>query len=191
MKHLFTCFFFFILLIVYSLTAYSLERPVDSNFTLQASVTDTYEWSEKNQKYNLQGSRFNFRVSQEDVSNIVYKNSITDNPKKEVRYLSVQSPTVVHFESVVGASVGQKKSVRAQMSEENESLSVYFSEKSKRDILNKMLSAAKVNFSIKGNQSVSSSPYNCHIDKGKLVCSINYVLKGNFKLNREEDSSSI
>ena len=193
MKQLFSYFFYLILLTASPVVAYSLSRPSDLLFVLRASVTDSYGWSEKNQKYSLQSSQFDFQILQETeengVNNVIHKNSITDTPEKEVRYLSVSSPTVVHFESV-GASSEKRMAVKAKMFEENESLSVYFSKEGKSDILNNMLSAAGVNFSMHQNQETASD-YNCHIKKRLLICSISYVIKGQFKPDELEPSSSI
>ena len=163
-------------------------------FVLQASVTDSYGWSEEKQKYSLRNSQFDFQILQktegDDVSDVVHKNSITDTPDRDVRYLFVSSPEVVHFESVIGSSVGKKTAVKAKMFEEKENLSVYFSKERKSNILSNMLLAAGVSFSVQENQGTASD-YVCSVKKGLLVCSINYTEKGQFSLDELSSSSSV
>ncbi len=195
MKQLLLCFFYFILFTAYPVVASSsLGSSSGDLFILQASVTDSYEWSEEKQKYSLQNSQFDFqimqRVEEDGVNHVVHRNSITDTPNGDVRYLSVSSPQVVHFESVGESSLGKKMTVKAKMFEEKESLSVYFPGESKSNILSNMLLAAGVNFSIHENRGTASD-YDCSIKKGLLVCSINYVEKGQFSLDELEPAPSV
>jgi hypothetical protein len=186
MKQLFSCFFYFILFATYPVVAHSvLEKASDPVFVLMASVIDSYEWSEAKQKYSLRNSEFTFQVRQkmegDSPSDVVHRNSIRDTPNRDVRYLSVSSPEVVYFESVV-SSVWKKMVVKAKMFEEKERLFVYFSKERKSNILNNMLLAAGVNFSVQENQGTSSDYY-CNVNQGLLVCSISYMKKGQFSLD--------
>ena len=184
MKQLFVFFFYFSLLTVYTATATTAgidgDLPKDSLYVLQASVQDMYSWSEKDQKYSLQNSRFDFKILVESesaqTSNLVDKGSITDTPKKAVRYLSVYSTKEVHFE-LLDVAVAKKMVVKSNLSDNKERLSVYFSEQSKNDILTGMLSVSSVKQFASQESQISSSDYNCQMNNKQLVCSINYVLR--------------
>ena len=159
------------------MAAYS-ELTQDSPLVLRASVVDTYNWSEDNQKYSLKKSQFYFTVEQEsdnnndnnnNVPNIIDEGDITQTVEQNARYLSISSNQVS-----IESSKGKKKVVRSQLFEGREKLHIYFSESSKDEIFNSLLLAAKVEVPVWKNQS--SSHYSCQINKEKLlVCSMSYV----------------
>ena len=192
MKQVLCCFFYLIPLTAGSVVAYSPSSlPKDVELVLQARVTDVYDWSEENKRYNLQNSQFDFQVlSASDgnkIDNVLHKDTIADTPKKDTRYLTVSSPYSVHFESVESFSVKQMV-VKAKMSDNKEKLSVYFSEKGKNHILAGMLLAAGVDFPVQRSRSVSSD-YDCHVQNKQLACSISYRLTKELKSDEVEPSS--
>ena len=187
MKQSFFCFFCFLSSTAYSVALPDQNLPKDHVMVLQARVTDVYGWSENNQKYSLKSSQFAFKVFPEsegaDEESLLGKDSILDVPKRDVRYLSVYSSSMVHFESVKPLSGESKKTmaVRAMLSEDKEKLSVFFPEKTKKNILEGLLLATKVESFSKQNIHTSSN-YDCQIENKQLICSIKYILKKPLKL---------
>ena len=149
----------------------------DSIPLLSARVTDTYVWSEENNRYSLSSSQFNFKVFLEEPETkklrLVDSGNIVDNPEGDVRYLYVRSPKVVHF---VSAVTGTKTILKARLSDSQEDLTIYLPETDKDNILSGMIAVAGMDFSVYKNKS-QVSDYSCHIKNRQLICVMDYELR--------------
>ncbi len=149
----------------------------DSISLLSARVTDTYVWSEENNRYSLSSSQFNFKVFLEEPETkklrLVDSGNISDNSEGDVRYLYVRSPKVVHF---VSAVTGTRTILKARLSDSQEDLTIYLPEKDKDNILSGMIAVAGMDFSVYKNRS-HVSDYSCYIKNRQLICVMDYKLR--------------
>ena len=131
---------------------------------LRAQLMDTYTWSEKVKKYSLKSSQFNFSVSLKDGAVPIEGSSVD---RTGGRYLSVLSKEKVSF-----AGLGQ---VEASLSADEEVLSIFFSNKKKKEMLKSLVKSA--GYRLPSEKDVFISDYVCTVNEDKaLDCVFNYSL---------------
>ena len=183
---------------------YSYGIPSDAQFRIEAQVLDTYKWSVDNgrnkDKYNLEKVRMGFQImvvsESEGLSHIVqnekgekkiftFERSMTVFPNNKVLF---EMPPIIKpddrsmldrnnplFQDPDDAPL-REVFARSSLSEDQENLSVYFEEDKKKGVLVSMLYSYNVVLPLHNiNPQISTSSYQCRIQNGKLLCSIDYV----------------
>ena len=178
--------------------------PADTQFRIEAQVLDTYHWSvdkERNkEQYNLEKVKMGFQIlvvsESEGLSHVVqnesgenkistFKRSMTVFPNNEVLF---EMPPIIKpddrsmldrdsplFQDPDDAPL-KEVFARSSLSEDQERLSVYFEDNKKKGVLVSMLYSYNVILPLHNiNPQISSSDYQCRIQNGKLLCSIDYV----------------
>ncbi len=180
--------------------------PKDAEFRITARVLDTYQWSAEDEKYNLKKINTNFQImvvsERNGFSRVVYNGKGEDKIQKFERFITVFPNDEVLFElpptiKPDDRSMFDRNSplfqdpndaplrevvVKSNLSEDGESLSVYFENDKKRGVLLGMLYLYDVVLPLYSiEKSISSSDYECKIQDGKFVCNIDYVFKTNLR----------
>ena len=194
----------FSLALLSPVSAFSLV-PEDSEFRIQARVTDSYQWSKKHQKYNLKKINMNFSLSvsseNQNLSRLVHQDGGENQFDKFERFISV-FPDAVRFEvspafkpdnqSIIDSPLFHQDSkntslkevtVKASLSEDQENLTVHFHENKKKGVLLGMLHIYGLTLPLHSvKEEIVSSDYQCRVQKNnQFVCTIDYSLKTNLQ----------
>ena len=184
-KKLLFCLFYLLVVFICPvlLAGFSEQAPL----IFKAHVQDAYLWSEEEERYHLTSSQFDFKLTElsperdsSASSKVVAQSSVEAKTKADnIRYLSVISPKQVAFAS----SGAEQKHVQARLSDDKESLVVYFSTKDKFAILNGLLTVAPADSEIQNLLASTDkkqgmvSNYSCRVlPPNKLLCAMNYYL---------------